>query len=683
MEEWIDKEVRAVIECGLEEGTEMASFRIERTIEASLKKARDAADFTKSAGPYPIIIMIIFVLFILGGCSDQRSEIKPKAESGVIDLTQVQLANDIVRIDGQWEFFWNQLLAPDEAEAGTLTEYIQIPSSWNKHIRNEEHSGYGFATYRVQFVTTENIRLALKVPRMFTAYELWVNGELTATAGKVGKTRETMIPQYLPQVALFESQQGVNEILIQVSNFYHRSGGILESINLGGEKPILGLRNKSLAREFILFGSLMCIGAYHLALYFFRKKNTSSLYFGLFCLLVGTRTLLVGERFFIYLFPDFSWEIAHKTQTLTFYLGVPLILMFFMSVYPQYFHARIIKIAQIIGAAFGFLVLLTPARIFTPFNPIYQIWTVFAIIYVLAVLIKLWIHKEKGSWFITLGALALLLSSANDVIFLSIWMNDDGPAFLKILIRTGNLSSVGQFIFAFTNSLLLAKSFSDSLVQEEVLTAKLTEINCNLDELVLQRTNDLEKSNEKIEQQKVELEKTNRDLKQLSFKDPLTGVWNRRKYDQTIAMEWRRCLRYKRPIALILLDIDYFKEFNDSYGHMAGDECLIKIGEMLKNSLSRSSDMVARYGGEEFIVLLPDSGKEDVIKVADMLRLKTESMNIPHEKSSVSNYVTVSIGVTSTVPDNNSSYEDLFKVADRALYHAKKAGRNQVNFFSE
>lgn len=630
-----------------------------------------------------IIIIIVFVLFILGGCSDQRSEIKPKAELGVMDLTRVELENNVVGLDGQWEFFCNQLLSPGEAETGLLTEYIQVPNSWNKYIGNEAHSGYGYATYRLQFTTVENIRLALKVPRMFTAYELWVNGELIAKAGKVGKTREAMTPQYLPQVALFESQQGVNEITIQISNFYHRSGGMLESIKLGGEKQILGLRYESLARELVLFGSLMCIGAYHLALFFFRKKNTSSLYFGLFCLLVGIRTLLVGEELFIYLIPDFSWELAHKMKTLAFYLGVPLILMFFMSIYPKYFHARLIKIAQIIGAAFGLLVLLTPARIFTPFNPIYQIWTVFAIIYLFVALMKLWIHKEDGSWFIIIGALALLLSSANDIIFLSVWMNDEGPAFLKTLIKTGNLSSVGQFIFAFTNSLLLAKRFSDSLEQEEVLTAKLTEINYNLDELVLQRTKALEMSNEKIEIQKIELEKVNQTLMQLSFKDPLTGVWNRRKYDQTIEMEWRRCLRYERPIALILLDIDYFKGFNDSYGHMAGDECLIKIGEILKNTLSRSSDLVARYGGEEFIVLLPDSGRDEAIKVADMLRQKIESMNIPHEKSLVSNYVTVSIGVTFTVPNINSSYEDLFKVVDRALYLAKDVGRNQVKYLPE
>ncbi len=626
---------------------------------------------------------MIFVLFMLTGCSDQNSEIKLKAESGVLDLSQVKFENDVVRLDGQWEFFWNQLLSPSEIKNESIAEYIQIPGSWNKHISNEAQSGYGYATYRLQFKIAGRIELALKIPRMFTAYELWMNGELISTAGTVGTTRETMTPQYLPQIALFESQQGVNEILIRVSNFYHRSGGVLESISLGHENKILGMRYESLARELLIFGSLISLGAYHLALFFFRKSNTSSLYFGLFCVFIGIRTLLIGERFFIYLFPDFSWEIAHKIQTLTYYIGVPLILMFFMSVYPKYFHARIIKIAQIIGTVFGLLVLLTPARVFTAFNLIYQIWTAIATIYILLILIKLWVHKETGSGFIIIGALALLLSSANDIVFYNIWINDGGPTLIKTIIRTGNLSSLGQLIFAFSNSLLLAKRFSDSLEQEEILTAKLTEINSHLDELVLQRTNDLKKSNKKIEHQKVELEKINRDLKRLSFKDPLTGLWNRRKYDQTIALEWRRCLRYKRPISLILLDIDYFKEFNDSYGHMAGDECLIKIGEMLKNSLFRSSDMVARYGGEEFTVLLPDSGKEEAITVADMLRQKIESMNIPNEKSLVSNYVTVSIGIYSTVPDSNSSYEDLFNATDRALYQAKDNGRNQVIFLSE
>lgn len=629
-----------------------------------------------------IIAIIISMLFILGGCSNQKPEIKTMAENGVVDLREIELEDSIVRLDGQWEFYWNQLIAPGQEEAKTSKDYIEVPSSWNKYIGNEKKSGYGYATYILQFITSENIELGLKIPRMFTAYNMWINGELIASAGNVGETEELATPQYLPQVEFFESEKGINEIVVQVSNFHHRSGGMLESINLGGKNQITRLRNIILAGELAVFGSLMFIGAHHLAVFLFRRKNTPSLYFSLFCLSVSIRTLLVGERFFIYLFPNFNWEIAHKIQTLVFYYGVVLVLMFFKSLYPNYFNSMIIKIAKITGTVFGFLVIFAPARIYTLFNPIYQVWALFAIIHILVELVKVWINKEDGYWYITLGALALLLGSVSDIIFLNIWVNDGGPSFIKSLIRTGSLSSFGQLIFAYANSLFLSKQFSDSLVNEKNLTEELLGFNENLDKLVLERTKDLENANKKIGQQKLELEKTNRILNQLSLKDPLTGLWNRRKLSETIEIEWNRSLRYKKPITLLLLDIDYFKQFNDLYGHIEGDKCLTKIGETLKNSFTRSTDLVARYGGEEFIVLLPETEKDEAMKISETLRMKIESLKIPHEKSLVSDWVTVSIGVISAVADYNLSYDDIFEVVDKALYHAKDAGRNQIKYLS-
>ncbi|NMA67954.1 MAG: diguanylate cyclase [Desulfitobacterium sp.] len=633
--------------------------------------------FNKSKITY-FVITLVGILLLLGGCSEYKSASKPKAQGGILDLTQGEFADNVIALDGEWEFYWGQFLTPGAGEKGT-NGYIQVPGSWNKYLENSRQTGDGYGTYRLELLTKENARLALKIPRMFTAYEFWVNGELIATGGKVGETRETMTPQYLPQVAFFQAQAGSNEILIKVSNFYHRSGGMLENIQLGTEREILSLRYKALAREFFVFGSLMIIGIYHLALFFFRKKSIASLCFGLFCLLIGLRTFIVGERFFIFLFPDFSWEIAHKIQTLTYYLGVPFMLMYFRSVYPKYFHRRIIKLAQIIAVVFTLILLLTPARIFTALNPVYQIGTVLAIFYIAFALGRLTIAKEKGSILISFGALALLLTSLNDVIFHSIWLNDGGTPFLKTFIRTGNLSSAGQLVFALTNSLTLAKKFSDSLQKEEVLSAELTEINTHLDDLVLQRTKELEELNKKVEEQKKELEQANRSLKKLTLMDPLTELWNRRKYNKALEREWRRCLRSKSPLSLILMDLDHFKEFNDFYGHKAGDECLVKISGILKDSLS-SSAIAARYGGEEFIILLPDTKKNDALKIAEMLREKVESQMIPHRKSSASPYVTISIGVTSTIPDRNSSYEELFKLADRALYQAKGAGRNRVVF---
>ena len=631
-----------------------------------------------------LTVMIIITLLFLTGCSTGQFFIhRPKAESGIIDLTQLQLENDIIQLDGEWEFYWNQLISPTEIDTALMTGYINVPSSWNNYITDKGTiSGDGYATYRLTFVTDKKGRLALKIPRVRTAYKLWVNGELTGSSGTVGTTRATMVPQYLPQVVFFDAKQGNNEVVIQVSNFYHRSGGILESIKLGSEKQILELQYKNIAYNVLVFGCLMLMGAYHLALFFFRKKNTSALYFGSFCILIGIRTLLVGECFLIHLFPQFSWEIAHKIMTLTYYLGVPLISMFFRSVFAKYFDARINKMAQIMGAVFGIFVILTPARVFTVVNPLYQIWTVIAIIYMFGVLIKISLHKEKDSWFIVLGASTLLLATLNDIIFLSIWMNDYRPAFLKALFRKGDLSSVGQLIFAFASSLLLAKKFSDSMEQKEIITAKLSEMNTNLDKIVLHRTEALVEANEKIEHQKHELEKANRRLKKLSLKDPLTKLWNKRKYDETINSEWNRCLRHQRPISLIIIDIDYFKEYNDYYGHLAGDRCLTRVGQTIKNSLPRPTYMAARYGGEEFIVILPETEKEEAVRIADMLRRKIEALHICHEKSPVCNYLTASIGVASMVPTINSSHEKLFKAADKALYQSKANGRNQVKFSS-
>lgn len=632
-----------------------------------------------------LIVIIIMLFLFLGGCSVQRADTYQKAEGGVLDLTHLQLENDVVSLDGQWEFYWNQLLNPDELEDDAVIKYANVPGSWNKYKLDENaYLGNGYGTYRLTVITDSAQRVALKIPRIRTAYKLFVNGELIAEAGAVGTTRDTMIPQYLTKLSFFETQQGENEILIQVSNFYNRTGGMLESLKFGSEQQILELKLKNVAIEFIIFGSLICIGIYHLAVFFFgRKKNSSTMYFGLFCILMGIRTLFVGECFFFYLFPRFSWEIAHKILTLTYYLGVPLMLMFFMSIFPDHFHSRIIKIAQILGMVFSFVLLITPARVFTVANILYQIWSIGIIIYILSLLVKICMKKEQEGWLISLGALALLISSTNDIIFFSPLMSDNEFLFLQAFLRVGNLTSLGQFVFACTNSLLIAKRFSDSLEQEEIMTARLIEINTHLDELVLQRTKDLAESNKKIEQQNLELEKKNKALKKLSLKDSLTGIWNRRKYEQKIAREWHRCLREQSPIALLFLDIDYFKKFNDFYGHMAGDECLAKIGQVLKNSFVYSTGTVARYGGEEFVVLLTKVGKEEAIKTADLLRQSVEALAIPHEKSSINNYVTVSIGCTSRIPDLNTSYQDLVRVADKALYQAKDAGRNQVKFLEE
>ncbi|MGI6114119.1 MAG: diguanylate cyclase [Mahellales bacterium] len=629
-----------------------------------------------------VFLICLPLLLFLKGCSTGSLSQQSRAVEGKLDLTEIQIDEEIINLDGQWEFYWNMLLEPKDFESNSfLPEYINIPGSWNKHIINDkELSSDGYATYRLLFKIEEDKKLGLKIPRIFTSYKLWVNGEMIAHAGRIGQSRETMVPQYLPQAALFESRQGMNEIVIQVSNYYHRSGGILESIKLGSANQILDKRYKGIAYELFLFGSLIIIGIYQLFLFFFRTKNRSPLYFGLFCMFIAIRTLLVGERFFIYLFPNFNWEVAHKIQTMAFYLGVPIIVTFFMSVFPKYFNRRLVKIIELIGIGFSALVLLTPARIFTVVNPAYQTFAFAAVAYLIITFIKIILGKEKDVWLIIVGGLFLILTSLNDIVFLSIWMNDYNIPILRTIIRTSNLSSVGQFIFVFTNSLMLAKRFSKSMEHEEVMTTQLKEINLNLDKLVKNRTKALDESRKRIEQQKFELEQANQKLQLLSLKDPLTGLWNRRHYDLTIVREWQRCLRQKRPVSILMLDVDFFKQYNDFYGHNEGDECLVLIAQTLKSLFKRSTDWIFRYGGEEFVIIMVDCGKDEALRMAQLVRKSIEDLNIPHQYSSVSPWVTASIGVTSIIPDNKYSYKEFFQIVDKALYKAKEAGKNQVVF---
>ncbi len=283
--------------------------------------------------PNRLLLLIIFMLSFLGGCSLQNTPIEKKAENSQLDLSATNIKNEIIPLDGNWAFYWNQLLEPASVNQGTLSGYVPFPSSWNKYeINGEAIPGSGYATYQLTFVASKNEILALKIPKVRTAYKLWVNGELIAAAGTVGITRDTMVPKYLPQVASFQALQGKNEIVIQMSNFYRPSGGLLNSILLGGETQLLNMRYKGLTYELFLFGALLMMGGYHLALFFFRRKDRTPLYFGLFCMLVAIRTLLIGEAFLYSFYQYFDFVIIYKLQTLTFYLGVPLILMFFRRI---------------------------------------------------------------------------------------------------------------------------------------------------------------------------------------------------------------------------------------------------------------------------------------------------------------------------------------------------------------
>ncbi|MBS1131163.1 MAG: response regulator receiver modulated diguanylate cyclase [Proteobacteria bacterium] len=173
------------------------------------------------------------------------------------------------------------------------------------------------------------------------------------------------------------------------------------------------------------------------------------------------------------------------------------------------------------------------------------------------------------------------------------------------------------------------------------------------------------------------LDAANQELIRISSTDSLTGVANRRYFDEAMSIEWRRARRHSNSIALLMCDIDYFKLYNDTYGHQAGDECLRKIAAAISRHTERPSDTVARYGGEKFAVILPETSIGGALMVAEKIRQATKELNITHA-SSPTGQVGLSIGIASAAPGFDNPPDDLILAADKALYRAKKEGRDRV-----
>ena len=176
-----------------------------------------------------------------------------------------------------------------------------------------------------------------------------------------------------------------------------------------------------------------------------------------------------------------------------------------------------------------------------------------------------------------------------------------------------------------------------------------------------------------------QLKAANERLQNLSFLDGLTGIANRRHFDQQLLQESRRAKRENTPLSLIMLDIDYFKAFNDTYGHLKGDDCLKMVASALKHTLKRPGDFPARYGGEEFAVVLPNTDDLGAAIIAEELRASIERAGIAHINSLCAYYVTVSLGVVTRFSEQTETPKDLISAADRALYRSKHEGRNRVS----
>jgi len=232
-----------------------------------------------------------------------------------------------------------------------------------------------------------------------------------------------------------------------------------------------------------------------------------------------------------------------------------------------------------------------------------------------------------------------------------------------------NLESTSPDVFS-PATVLAFEAFADQVAG----AIHIASVNARLEETSTQ----LEQKTHALEQANEHLAAAIESLHRISTQDGLTGISNRRHFDETLTVEWRRAARSRSPLSLLMLDIDYFKAFNDTAGHQAGDDCLRRVAQALSENLHRAADLVTRYGGEEFAILLPETDGEAARTLAESIREYIESLRIPHPASPLQ-HVTVSIGLASLIPPRDSTNtEEFVRAADAALYDAKRGGRNRV-----
>jgi PAS domain S-box-containing protein len=400
--------------------------------------------------PHESIFLPVFLFLALvgtGGC-EFGSQKPPAAVQGVMDLTRWDFdRRGPVDLSGEYEFYWNQHLSPADFNASPPPRpsgFIKVPGFWNGYRLNDsELPGEGHATYRLTVrLPAAGAHLSLKVSEVSTAYRLYVNGIETAAVGVAGASMQTSVPSHHPVLVSFTPDADRVVLLIQVSNFHHRRGGLWELITLGHEEHLARLHERKRGLDFFLLGGIFIMAVYHLGLFLARRKFRSTLYFGIFCFLVALRLLTTDERYLVQILPALDWELLVKVEYLSFYLAVPVFGMFFQSLFPV-ISEKLLRLILFLGGGFSLLVLLTPVRVFSYSLPVYEFITLALMAYTFRLMLSQSFQRQPEAFVFLAGTSLLCLAAINDILY------------VERIVNTGFFAPLGLFLFVFAQAFIL------------------------------------------------------------------------------------------------------------------------------------------------------------------------------------------------------------------------------------
>lgn len=431
----------------------------------------------------PVIVLFV-ILIITGNWNPAPTKSMPQAVNGVLDLSGWDFSNDgLLSLNGEWEFYWGQLLKPEDFRRGIgkLTGFIKVPRNWvGYQYQGKGLPAEGYATYRLMIRGNGSIGIqGLDVKSAASAYRLWVNDQVLFSGGVVGRNSREATPQLLPQTAFFQAGLQDLQLVVWVSNFGYSRGGLVYPLLLGTDHQIQSGRERRLIIDLFLCGSFLIMGLYHLALFLLRRKDRSTLYFGIICLSFALKTTIMGGMFLYSVFPNWPPEWFLNLSNLIHYTSFPLFFMFIYELFPENIPVFLVRLSQRAGLAFSLLELTLPEKFSGPFFPIWGLITLFSFGYLVYVFCLAVIQRREGAVLVGAGVGSTLLTVLCDVLANS------------SILNTGYLTPYIQFAFILIQSFILSRKFAKSFSTVELLSERLIALDKLKDEFLANTSHEL------------------------------------------------------------------------------------------------------------------------------------------------------------------------------------------------
>lgn len=561
-----------------------------------------------------VVLVYALLLFPLGGLGGP-SFTALKARDGVLDGTA--LNQSIHSLGGTWTVYSGVLADPVLAATGSESLpaplSLEVPSALKRSV----------ATYHLRVGGLVPGRsYGLYFSEVASAYRLFVDGVEVASRGVPDPVPTGYRAEVRPLATRFQARAEAADLVIQVADHTSSLGGLWQEVLMGPEPLIEGYQAREEAIDLFFLGGIWMMAVFLWILALILRRDRATFYLALFSGAILVKCLYSRTMYGFVWFPFLGYEAAMALAYLSVAALPPVFLAFAHRCFPREIWRPAVRIAIVPSLAEIVLVLVTPFRYYQAHFLWFQVVILVAGILTLVGTLRAVRHRREGALLFLIGFVMVFAAGINDILF------------ANQIVHTGYLLNLGLYGFLLSQAALIAVRYRQALVGAE----------------------------------------ERRTFEQWAKEDTLTGLVNRRRIDEVLDLEFSAFQRYGQVFSVLMIDLDWFKQVNDSHGHLLGDSLLVQVASLLQSRL-RKTDLCGRFGGEEFLVVLRHTRADEARQVAETLRQAVEASLFP--TGGVRLRATISVGAAEATADL-TTVQALVDRADKALYQAKNQGRNRV-----